>query len=185
MTMERAINVSVKDKIAAAAPDALYICGNSDYSIQFEFDAEWKGFPEKTARFIYSNQYQDVIFQDSICPIPAITGALAVSVGVFAGNLCTTTPAVIKAQRSILCPAGTPADPSEDVYNQLMAEMNRIYDAITTGGGAFSTDATLKLENGVLSVNTTDEVSQDNTLPITSAGVAVTVGNIEILLATI
>lgn len=183
--MERVISVSVKDKIAAAAPDALYICGNSDYSIQFEFDAEWDAFPEKTARFIYSNQYQDVIFRGSICNIPVITGALAITVGVFAGDLHTTTPAVIKAQRSILCPAGSPADPSDEVYNQLMEELNRIFDAITTGGGAFTTDATLKLENGVLSVNTTDEVAQDNTLPITSAGVAVTVGNIEVLLATI
>ena len=183
--MERVISVSVKDKIAAAAPDALYICGNSDYTIQFEFDAEWDAFPEKTARFIYANQYQDVVFQYNSCRIPVITGALVITVGVFAGDLHTTTPAVINARRSILCPAGSPADPSEDVYNQLMEEMNRIFDAITTGGGAFSTDATLKLENGVLSVNTQDEVSEDNTLPITSAGVATTVGNIEVLLATI
>lgn len=182
--MERVISVSVKDKVAAADPEALYICGNSDYSIQFEFDAEWDPFPEKTARFIYANQYQDILFRGSICPIPIITGALAVTVGVFAGDLHTTTPAVIKAQRSILCPAGSPADPSDEVYNQLMAELNRIYDAIVAAGG-FTTNETLKLENGVLAVNTTDEVSEDNTLPITSAGVAVTVGNIEILLTTI
>lgn len=182
--METVIHVSIQDKVAAADPEALYICGNSDYSIQFEFDAEWDPFPEKTARFIYANQYQDILFRGSICPVPVITGALAITVGVFAGDLHTTTPAVIKAQRSILCPAGSPADPADEVYNQLMAELNRIYDAIVAAGG-FTTDATLKLENGVLAVNTTDEVSQDNTLPITSAGVAVTVGNIEILLTTI
>ena len=107
--METVIHVSIQDKVAAADPEALYICGNSDFTIQFEFDAEWDAFPEKTARFIYSNQYQDVLFQGSICPIPIITGALAVSVGVFAGDLHTPTPAVIKARRSILCPAGSPA----------------------------------------------------------------------------
>lgn len=49
----------------------------------------------------------------------------------------------------------------------------------------FETDETLTLKNGVLSVNTTDRVEQDNTLPITSAGVYTTVGNIEALLKTI
>ena len=40
-------------------------------------------------------------------------------------------------------------------------------------------------EEGVLSVDTTDEVDEDNTKPITSAAVATQVGNIEILLSTI
>lgn len=52
-------------------------------------------------------------------------------------------------------------------------------------GVDFETDATLKLENGILSVNTTNDMEQDNTLPITSAGVFATVGNIEALLKTI
>lgn len=49
----------------------------------------------------------------------------------------------------------------------------------------FETDKTLILKNGVLSVNTTNEMEHDNTLPITSAGVYATVGNIEALLRTI
>jgi voltage-gated potassium channel Kch len=53
------------------------------------------------------------------------------------------------------------------------------------GGVDFITDETLKLENGVLSVNTASEVEADNTLPITSAAVNTTVGNIEVLLKTI
>ena len=52
-------------------------------------------------------------------------------------------------------------------------------------GVDFETDNTLKLENGILSVNTTNDMEQDNTLPITSAGVFATVGNIEALLKTI
>lgn len=44
---------------------------------------------------------------------------------------------------------------------------------------------TLILEDGVLRVNTADEVEQDNTLPITSAAVHTTVGNIELLLSRI
>lgn len=54
-----------------------------------------------------------------------------------------------------------------------------------SGGVDFKTDSTLRLENGILSVNTTNDMEQDNTLPITSAGVFATVGNIEVLLKTI
>lgn len=53
------------------------------------------------------------------------------------------------------------------------------------GSVEFQTDETLTLENGILSVNTTNDMEQDNTLPITSAGVFATVGNIEALLKTI
>ena len=73
--------------------------------------------------------------------------------------------------------------------------MKRIY-GVTVGTGLnperfaggridFETDETLTLKNGILSVNTTNDMEQDNTLPITSAGVYATVGNIEALLKTI
>lgn len=54
-----------------------------------------------------------------------------------------------------------------------------------SGGVDFVTDATLTLSNGVLSVNTADVVEADNTLPVTSAAVNETVGNINVLLETI
>lgn len=44
---------------------------------------------------------------------------------------------------------------------------------------------TLKTVNGVLDVNTSTAVEQDNTLPITSAAVYTEVGNINALLETI
>lgn len=56
------------------------------------------------------------------------------------------------------------------------------------GGGLaiYSLDETLSLSpEGKLSVNTAKEAEQDNTLPITSAAVYQTVGNIEKLLETI
>ena len=59
-------------------------------------------------------------------------------------------------------------------------------DGITGGGTVgFTTDDTLTLEDGVLSVNTADDVEADNTLPITSAAVHTTVGNIETILSLI
>lgn len=52
-------------------------------------------------------------------------------------------------------------------------------------GVNFTTDETLTLENGVLSVNRAEVVEEDNSLPVTSAAVHTTVGNINALLATI
>lgn len=57
--------------------------------------------------------------------------------------------------------------------------------ATSSGGTSFTTDSTLILEDGVLRVNTTNDASQDNTLPITSAGVYTQLGNISTLLSTI
>lgn len=54
------------------------------------------------------------------------------------------------------------------------------------GGTAYKIGHGLKLdEDNTLSVDTADAVEQDNTLPVTSAAVAATVGNIEVLLGTI
>lgn len=47
------------------------------------------------------------------------------------------------------------------------------------------TDATLMMQDGVLSVHTADAAEADNTLPITSSAVHAAVGNIDVLLQTI
>lgn len=54
-------------------------------------------------------------------------------------------------------------------------------------GGGYTIGAGLKLDTATntLSVDTTDSVEADNTKPITSAAVASTVGNIEVILGTI
>lgn len=77
----------------------------------------------------------------------------------------------------------------ETIRKELADIEKRLKKVEETGGGgggiSFTTDETLSLENGVLSVNRATELEEDNTLPITSAAVAATVGNIEILLKTI
>lgn len=52
-------------------------------------------------------------------------------------------------------------------------------------GAGYEIGHGLKLEDGVLSVDTTDSAEQDNTRPITSGGVYKEIGNIEALLKTI
>lgn len=72
--------------------------------------------------------------------------------------------------------------------NQLksdVAELEGKVADIVQGSIEFTTDETLSLEGGVLSVNTAMDAEQDNTLPITSAAVYTEIGNINTLLATI
>ena len=109
----RILHISVLDKKATyLSRDGDIVCGNSDYVIEFAFDAEWAAHNEKIARFIWNGAYKDVTFTGTTCPVPIITNTTLVEVGVYAGELSTTTPALIGCQKSILCqstePGGTP-----------------------------------------------------------------------------
>ena len=119
------INIEIKTKIAKTTSDVQYVCGNSDYLIRFSFDDEWDQYETKTARIVNGDgEYHDVVFTGCECDMPIISNAYAIKIGVFAGNLHTTTPAYVPAVKSILCGAGTPADPPEDVYAQIMEMLN-------------------------------------------------------------
>ena len=85
---------------------------------------------------------------------------------------------------SILAQIGDLSDLTTLAKSNLVAAIN---EAARTGSGgtAFDIGPTLRLDGNTLSVNTTDAAEQDNTLPITSAGVYKEVGNINALLATI
>lgn len=122
--MEHVIPVSVHRKIARNEGKLTYVCGNSDYVIEFSFDEDWDGLDVKTARFISNGTVADVVFTGNRCEMPVISNTYTIEVGVFSGNLKTTTPAVIMATKSILCGEGVPADPMPDVYAQVMELLN-------------------------------------------------------------
>lgn len=124
------INIGVRKKVATNVDDTEYICGNSDFLIHFDFDAEWDAYETKTARFIYGAAYHDIVFQGNQCKVPVMSNTNTILCGVFAGDLHTTTPALIKAQKSILCGNGSPAKPPEDVYAQIMELLNTLNDDI-------------------------------------------------------
>ena len=123
--MERIIDVTIKDKVAFCS-GATYVCGNSDYVIHFDFDDEWTEFEIKTARFKWKKGYIDVVFSGAVCAVPVITDVDLFGVGVYAGNLHTTTPAYVRAYKSILCGDMGPYDPPDDVYHQLMDKLNQL-----------------------------------------------------------
>jgi hypothetical protein len=100
------------------------ICGNSDYIVDFVFDSEWDLLPIKTARFKVNGEYTDVVFEGNSCSMPIIYDAKTIWVGVFAGNLSTTSPAIVYCKPSILDGTQVPAPPREDVYNQIIEILN-------------------------------------------------------------
>ena len=126
--------------------------------------------------------------------------------------LKTTRPCCLKVKDSIADLLGQPIpDPTPDVYQQIMALLEDIKQgevspediqkaidnyltenpisvdiATTEKAGIVAVGKNLSItEDGVLSVETTDVVEQDNTKPITSAGVNLVVGNINAILAII
>lgn len=183
------IQIKVANKIATG-DNTKIVCGNSDYVAVFEFDAEWDAYDTKTARFVYGGKHEDKVFTGNKCEVPVIQNTRDVTVGVFAGDLHTTTPAYFMCLPSILCGGGAPADPAPDVYAQILELLNNIADggkpATTERLGVVQIGENLKITaEGVLSVDTATEVEQDNTKPITSAAVHTEIGNIEVLLAAL
>lgn len=281
------ISIGVVNRVATPPPGAVIVCGNSGYTLTFNFDDEWSAETVKIARFVWFSKNktysEEITFQGNTVAVPVLSNTNAVFAGVYAGNLRTTTPAKIVCEPSILCygqeananpgdialikgqiadlikalkdisvdpveirnavmeylaknpPTVTETDPTvpawaktekkptytadevgalsknelnsavstaiaqakesglfdgddyvlTDADRQEIAELAAKLIEVPGGNVEFETDATLKLENGILSVNTTNNMEQDNTLPITSAGVYATVGNIEALLKTI
>ncbi len=119
------INITVREKIAHTITDTCIVCGNSDYVVVFDFDAEWDAYEVKTARFIWGGTYTDVAFTGNECPVPVIPDAISVLVGVYAGDLHTTTAAAIGVRRSIL--GGNPVPAKGELLGS-----NEIVSAIST-----------------------------------------------------
>ena len=119
------INVKVRDKIASADECARIVCGNSDYAVRFDFDSEWEDEKVRTARFTFDGgEFADVQFEGTDAAVPVLNGARFVLVGCFAGNIKTTTSALICAAGCCTDAAGIPAEPRPDVYAQLMERFN-------------------------------------------------------------
>ena len=163
------IQINIKNKVARA-DRAIIVCDNSDYTAVFDFDDEWSAYDTKTVRFVYCGTYTDVVVTGNECPIPVIQDARSLYVGVYAGDLHTTTPACISCVPSILCGNGIPADPTPDVYAQIMELLGKISDESVAKA---VTDA---LEQAKVSGEFDGEKGNDGVSPAVSVA-AITGGN--------
>lgn len=124
--MDKTFNISVKSKQAKNLSKIPYVCGNTDYRVAFDFDEDWNQYPIKTARFVAADGsvYEQTVTDDR-CAFPKIMDTFRVEVGVYAGDLVTTTPAVVECLRSIRSGTGeTPEVPEPDRYDAMMEAIN-------------------------------------------------------------
>ena len=145
------IQVSVHDKIATQTDGTVIINGNSDYIIEFDFDAEWADLNNKIGIFAYNDAaahkwaYQTAMFSGNTCTVPILRDIHCVYVGVTAGNVRVTTPAKVQCRLSISDYADTEEPPSADVWGQILAKLDELQteiDEIKAGGTDISLGVT-------------------------------------------
>lgn len=145
------IQISVRDKIATQTDDTVIINGNSDYNIEFDFDAEWDDLNNKIGIFAYNDAaahkwaYQTVMFSGNTCTVPILRDIHCVYVGVTAGNVRVTTPAKVQCRLSISDYADTEEPPSADIWGQILAKLDELQTEIDEikAGGVGGTDISL------------------------------------------
>ena len=113
------IKIKIRDKRAGGT--GTIICGNSDYTVVWDLDAEWAAYDTKTMRVnLADGTYQDVVFTGNTAALPVLSTPGWASVGLYAGDLHTSRGADLRVLPSVTTPGGAPADPPESVYDQLM-----------------------------------------------------------------
>lgn len=119
----------IKDKVIkldkASLEGKKVVSVNSGYTANFIFDDEWDNLT-RTVRFINDGEFKDVVLDETnSCKIPReVMKSGTLEVGVFAGDIQSTTPAKVSVIASILEEYGSPAPPSEDVYSQIMDKLD-------------------------------------------------------------
>ena len=118
------IQIGIENKIAHTVDAPYIVCGNSDYTVKFTFDGEWNAYKAKTmcVKFYRCGKKEcyEVLFEGDTASIPAIYDTDEVEIGVYAGDIRTTTGARIPCLGCIRDGNHVHADPPKDVYDQLM-----------------------------------------------------------------
>ena len=131
------IHITVRERIAQADGDPEIVCGNSDYTAVFDFDAEWVAYPQKTLRTVWRDNatgklgHDDIMFEGSSAVLPPVWRTCQVLIGVYAGDIRTTTAARVPCIGCITDTAPHHDDPDDALYRQLLAYIEQIEQ----GGG--------------------------------------------------
>ena len=152
------IKVTVRNKIAVGDGTEI-VCGNSDYTVVFDFDAEWEAFDAKTMRVRFTNDtYKDVVFNGTSCILPIVQNSVGVDIGVFAGALHTTSVATFDCVKSILSGGGSP-DTSEPIIDPSITEL------INNKPGEKCEGKTFSVHNGELTDANILKFNSDGSFP--------------------
>ena len=117
------IKIKIENKIAKPLNNCV-ICDNSDYTVKFIFDEEWEKEPLRIARFIWNKQYVDVQFTGDTCEVPVVSKTNNLAIGVYAGDLKTTTPAILVCHMSILSEDVIEHSVTPSEYEEIMKLLN-------------------------------------------------------------
>lgn len=138
--MNTEIAIQVQDLIATPVGDQKIICGNSEYTVALYLDSMWDPFFMKTVRFEWldtlsgQKRHIDATYTSNPIPIPtaATQDVYELKIGVYAGNLMSSTPARVPCERCVTDGATYHGDTeSPDVYADLLEALENL-----TGGGA-------------------------------------------------
>jgi len=121
--------IEVRKRNAEYTGDNYIVSGNSGYTVTFDTDSEWDAYPTKTARFVINGRtFANIIFTGNTCEVPVLPKGLCVLIGLYAGDIQTTTAAKIKMVQALA--QGAETVPPADVYNQLMELLNVDYTLV-------------------------------------------------------
>lgn len=178
--------IKIKDKIAKPLNNCV-ICDNSDYTVKFIFDEEWEKEPLRIARFIWNKQYVDVQFTGDTCEVPIVSKTNNLAIGVYAGDLRTTTPAILACHTSILSEDVVEHSVTPSEYEEIMKLLNaqatdiaalkvvdkRIWTSLDTINKTASA-AKVKAEEGVAKADDALTATRTNATNITNLQTDVT-----------
>lgn len=121
------ISITVTDKRPVCTAGTTVVCDNSDYIVHWDLDAEWSAYDTKTMRVIYMDStYADIVFSGDSVALPPVPVPGCVQIGLYAGDIHTSRMALLRALSSVRSASGAPANPTPDVYDQLMERMAQL-----------------------------------------------------------
>lgn len=115
------ISITVTDKRPVCTAGTTVVCDNSDYIVHWDLDEEWSAYDTKTMRVIdMDSTYADTVFTGDSVDLPPVPVPGCVQIGLYAGDIHTSRMALLRALSSVRSASGAPANPTPDVYDQLM-----------------------------------------------------------------
>lgn len=129
------IGISVQNKIASVISGTpQIICGNSDYTLTFNFDEEFAAYAEKTLCIVYRRRGKmvkdEVLFTGDTVALPVLYETDMCAIGVYAGNLISSTCVMIPC---VYCAETEHYDPPPDIYEQLLEYLAGLQGGSMTG----------------------------------------------------
>lgn len=160
------IVIKVTDKVPelVSKPKEGITCANSDYTVVWQLDEEWAQLESRTMQVNYKDgTYERVLFTGDSCALPAIPVKDWFYVGLFAGDIHTTRPVKLFANRAITTDSGEERDPTPDGYAQAIQALDGKLDK--NQGAENAGKAMVVGEDG----NVVPGKAQDSSLPAMSA----------------